>query len=72
MVNSVIPFPGQYAEASSEEEEIVRAATQDLLRAVAAQPVPDRLHALAAELGRALDMRGTELFAPDDETDRTA
>lgn len=71
MVNSVIPFPRQGAETSSEEDKFARAAAQDLLQAVTAQPVPDRLQALAAELGRALDLRRSEFSAPGDETDRT-
>ncbi|WP_283179557.1 hypothetical protein [Gemmobacter sp. 24YEA27] len=64
MSNSVIPFPGSDPERVSEEEDpiraAIRAASQELLSAVMAQPVPDRLHALAAEVGRALDQRAAD------------
>ena len=60
MSNSVIPFPGSDPERVSEEEDPIRAASQELLSAVMAQPVPDRLHALAAEVGRALDQRAAD------------
>lgn len=70
MVNAVIPFPVQGAQTPSEEDKLVLTTAEDLLHAVSAQPVPDRLNALAAELGRALDRRHDELSAPEDEIDR--
>ncbi|WP_092903484.1 hypothetical protein [Rhodobacter sp. 24-YEA-8] len=57
MSNSVIPFPGPDLGRASDEDDLVETAGQELLSAVMAQPVPDRLHALAAELGKALDRR---------------
>lgn len=65
MSNSVIPFPGPDPQVT-EEEALIRTASQELLSAVMDQPVPDRLHALAAELGRALDQRSADLLAIQD------
>ena len=64
MNNSVIPFPEEPSDRASEEEARLRAAAQALLDAVAAEPVPDRLRHLAAELGRALEEQRRAQTAP--------
>lgn len=69
MSSPVIPFPGKRTEQTSEEE-AVSAFAQELAAEVAAEPVPERLIALAIELGRALDEKHSALS--DKAVDPTA
>ena len=71
MKTPVIPFPETPADWLAEGDEIVRAAAQDLVDAVAAEPVPERLRLLAAELGRALERRRTAPPAAEDGPTRS-
>jgi len=66
MSSSVISFPGPWLRVS-EKEKLIQAASQELLSVVMDQPVPVRLHALATELGRALDKRSAELSPVEKE-----
>lgn len=65
MKNPVIPFPGTRSDRPSDEDDHIHRATQDLAVSVAADPVPERLRVLAAELGQALDARQADLSNPE-------
>ncbi|MBL4918900.1 hypothetical protein [Szabonella alba] len=57
MNRRAIPFPGQPPAQPPYEEEPLSHEAKELAEQIAAEPVPERLRMMAAELGRALDAR---------------
>lgn len=71
MGGSVIPFPGRDPETPSDEDEALTLAAKELAAQIAAEPVPERLVFLAAELARALEAKQQDSSAEESDPDAT-